>query len=413
MNFHTSYDDKDTIIHRLQTHISILEQQQNSNGYFSYEETPSLNDQFSTHNESQESAVALEKLLQKREYELEQLREQFNEHQQEADDKLQRTVAQFNNLEQKLTIVESDRDDLRRRLQILQDENDLLKSYMNRLPSEIEYEKLQQSHRILQDQLEQSNQTVTEYRKEKNQLKKQLVTYQRRIDEQQQQFSIKSQESMSDQSIFNAKCLTIDERIETQKKFEELNKIIQQLNEQLNKEKSNRKHDQHLNETNVHTVESLSIDLAKKEQTIKEMTNLLRQNRQELSDFRVRLLVNEQDQKQLNERLLNNAQFSKALHRIQETMDKLFLVLDFSSEMLNNDSTSSPDVLMLQLSNHKPKSDSTDPSVETVQKIDLYELDKLESKLDQIVDRLLSIRSELIARQFENDLRNATPCRLQ
>ncbi|CAF1555867.1 unnamed protein product [Adineta ricciae] len=413
MNFYTSHDDKDTIIHRLQTHISILEQQQNSNGYFSYEETPTLNDQFSIHNQSQESAVALEKLLQKREYELEQLREQFNEHQQEADDKLQRTVAQFNNLEQKLTIVENDRDDLRRRLQILQDENDLLKSYMNRLPSEIEYEKLQQSHRILQDQLEQTNQTVAEYRKEKNELKKQLFTCQRRIDEQQQQSSIKSHESMSDQSIFNAKCLTIDERIETQKKFEELNKIIQQLNEQLNKERSNRKHDQHLNETNVHTVESLSIDLAKKEQTIKELTNLLRQNRQELSDFRVRLLVNEQDQKQLNERLLNNAQFSKALHRIQETMEKLFLVLDFSSEMLNNDSTSSPDVLMLQLSNHKPKSDSTDPSAATVQKIDLYELDKLESKLDQIVDRLLSIRSELIARQFENDLQNATPCRLQ
>jgi hypothetical protein len=30
---------------RLRTHISILEQQQNSNGYFSYEETPSLNEQ--------------------------------------------------------------------------------------------------------------------------------------------------------------------------------------------------------------------------------------------------------------------------------------------------------------------------------------------------------------------------------
>lgn len=158
---------------------------------------------------------------------------------------------------------------------MLQDENDLIKSYMNRLPSEIEYEKLQQSHQILQDQLEQSNQTVTEYRKEKIQLKKQLVTYQRRIDEQQP--SMKSQESVSDQSVFNAKCLTIDERIETQKKFEELNRIIQQLKEQINQERSDRKHDQRLNETNIHTVESLSNDLAKKEQTIKEMTNLLRQ----------------------------------------------------------------------------------------------------------------------------------------
>ena len=65
---------------------------------------------------------------------------------------------------------------------MLQDENDLLKSYMNRLPSEIEYEKLQQSHRILQDQLEQSNQTVTEYRKEKNQLKKTCSLYELLIE---------------------------------------------------------------------------------------------------------------------------------------------------------------------------------------------------------------------------------------
>jgi hypothetical protein len=45
-----------------------------------------------------------------------------------------------------------------------------------------------------------------------------------------------------------------------------------------------------------------------------------------------------------------------ALQRIHATVEKLFLVLDFSSEMLNNESTSHPDVLMLQLSNHKTKS---------------------------------------------------------
>lgn len=45
-----------------------------------------------------------------------------------------------------------------------------------------------------------------------------------------------------------------------------------------------------------------------------------------------------------------------ALQRIHTTVEKLLLVLDFSSEMLNNESTSNPDVLMLQLSNHKNKS---------------------------------------------------------
>ncbi|UJR33912.1 hypothetical protein I4U23_021331 [Adineta vaga] len=412
MNFHPSYDDKDTIIHRLQTHISILEQQQNSNGYFSYEETPSFNEQYSIDNQPKEDVITLEKLLQKREYELEQLREQLNQHQQQAEEKLQRTIDQVNHFEQKLSIVENDRTNLRQQLQLLQDENDLIKSYMNRLPSEIEYEKLQQSHRILQDQFEQSNQTITEYRKEKNQLKKQFIIYQRQMDEQQQ-YSMKSQETLSDKSMFNAKCLTIDERIETQKKFEEFNKTIQQLNQQLNEEKSNRKHDQRLNETNIHTVESLSNELAKKEQTIKEITSLLRQNRQELADLRVRLLLNEQEQKQLDERLLTNEQLSKALHRIHETMEKLFLVLDFSSDLLANDSTVTPDVLMLQLSNHKPKSDPIDSSIGNMPKIDLYDIEKLESKLDHIIDRLLSIRSELIARQFENDLQSNIPCRLQ
>ena len=184
-------------------------------------------------------------------------------------------------MEKKLSIVESERNNLRQQLQHLQDENDLIKSYMNRLPSEIEYEKLQQSRQILQDQLKQSNQTVIEYRKEKTHLKKQLITYQRNIDEQQQ--TIKSQELLTDKSMLNAKCLTIDERIETEKKFEEFKKIIQELNEKLNEEKLIRKHDQHLNENNIHTVESLSNDVAKKEQSIRQMTSLLRQVVREIS----------------------------------------------------------------------------------------------------------------------------------
>jgi hypothetical protein len=47
------------------------------------------------------------------------------------------------------------------------------------------------------------------------------------------------------------------------------------------------------------------------------------------------------------------------LQRVQATIEKLFLVLDFSSEMLNNEATSRPDVLMLQLSTHKNKSGKT------------------------------------------------------
>ncbi|CAF3342686.1 unnamed protein product [Rotaria sp. Silwood1] len=412
MNLYASYDDKDTIIHRLQTHISILEQQQqNSTGYFSYDETPFLNEQYSIDKNSKEELVTLEKLLQKREYELEKLREKLNEFQQESDEKLHRTIAQFNDVEKQLSIVESERNDLRQQLQHLQDENDLIKSYMNRLPSEIEYQKLQQAHQILEDQLKQSNQTLIDYRKEKNYLKKQLLTYQRTINEQQQ--TIQSHELSIDKSLLNAKCLTIDERIETEKKFKEFNQIIQQLNEKLNEEKLNRKHDQYLNENNTCTVKSLSNDIAKKEQIIKEMTNLLRQNRQELDDLRIRLLVSEQEQTRLNERLLTNNQFSMTLQRVHATVEKLFLVLDFSSEMLNNESISSPDVLMLQLSNHKTKSDPIDSSIENVKKIELCDVEKLESKLDHIIDRLLSIRSELIARQFENDLESNVPCRLQ
>ena len=118
-----------------------------------------------------------------------------------------------------------------------------------------------------------------------------------------------------------------------------------------------------------------------------------------------------------------------AVQRVRSTIDKLILVLDFSSEMLNNQSPSSPDVLMLQLSNHKPKSgksmtiqririrsivlDPIDSLNENLQKCQLSDVENLECKLDEIIDRLLSIRSELIARQFENDLQSNIPCRLQ
>ncbi|CAF4407696.1 unnamed protein product, partial [Rotaria magnacalcarata] len=64
-------------------------------------------------------------------------------------------------------------------------------------------------------------------------------------------------------------------------------------------------------------------------------------NRQELDELRMRFLVSEQEQICLNERLLANDQFSMTLQRVHATVEKLFLVLDFSFEMLNNESVSS------------------------------------------------------------------------
>lgn len=171
--------------------------------------------------------------------------------------------------------MKSERDNLRQQLQQLQDENDLLRSYMNRLPSEIEYEKLRQSHQILEDQLKQSHQTNTEHRKEKNHLKKQLIAFQHTIVEQTQ--TIKSHELSAEKSPLNAKCLTIDERMERDHKFEEFNRTIEQLKEKLHEEISNKKHHQHVNENNVRTVQSLTNEIAKKEQSVREMTSLLRQ----------------------------------------------------------------------------------------------------------------------------------------
>ena len=81
--------------------------------------------------------------------------------------------------------------------------------------------------------------------------------------------------------------------------------------------------------------------------------------------------MNEEEQVRLNERLLTNDQFSLTLRRVHATIEKLVLVLEFSSEMLNNESPSHPDVLMLQLSNHKNKSGKPFPlRIENIQSID-------------------------------------------
>ena len=128
---------------------------------------------------------------------------------------------------------------------------------------------------MLEDQLKQSNQINNEYRKEKNSLKKQLTVSQNTIEEQKH--TIKTRELSMDKSLLNAKCLTIDERKERDMKFEELNRIIGQLKEELTHEMINKKQSQHLNENNIRTVQSLTNEISKKEQTIKEVTGFLRQ----------------------------------------------------------------------------------------------------------------------------------------
>lgn len=177
----------------------------------------------------------------------------------------------MNYLEKKSQSIENERNDLRERLQRIQDENDLIKTYMNRLPSEIEYEKLRQSHQILEDQLKQSNQTIVEYRKEKVQLKKQLINQQKTILEE------KKQDLAVAKPLLNEKSLTKDERIERDTKYEEFRRMIEDLKEKLDEESQNRKQNQYLNEKNTKIVQSLTTDLEKKEQGIKELTHLLRQ----------------------------------------------------------------------------------------------------------------------------------------
>ena len=146
---------------------------------------------------------------------------------------------------------------------------------MNRLPSEIEYEQLRQNYQILENQLQQSNQTIVDYRKEKVQLKKQLSQQETFLEQQKQ--LINKQESTMNKPLLNEKSLTKDERIERDEKYQQFTNIIENLNQKLNEEIQNRKQNQYLNEKNLKIVQSLTNELEKKEQNIKELTNLIRQ----------------------------------------------------------------------------------------------------------------------------------------
>ncbi|CAF1370567.1 unnamed protein product [Didymodactylos carnosus] len=86
-----------------------------------------------------------------------------------------------------------------------------------------------------------------------------------------------------------------------------------------------------------------------------------------------------QDENELLKSYINYLSGSK--QNVNQTIEKLLTVVDFTTQIINNQN---PDVLMLRLSSTK-----TEGTV-----------NKLDEKLDFIVDKLLSIRSELISKQF-------------
>jgi hypothetical protein len=148
------------------------------------------------------------------------------------------------------------------------------------------------------------------------------------------------------------------------------------------------------------------------------------------------LLINDEEQSRVNQRLLTSDQLTTIAQRVRATIDKLRLVLDFSLAMINNESSSNADVLMLELSTHRnksgrslvlPLSSSNEPvhvarydsdpidcsSVEHERTITSNDVEHLEKQFDDMIDRLLSIRSEFIARQFNHELDSTYPCHVQ
>jgi chromosome segregation ATPase len=184
---------------------------------------------------------------------------------------------QLIDIERRLSTNEFERDELRRQLQHVQDENERMKSYIDRLPSDIEYQRVRQSHRILEEQLKQSNEMIADYRNEKNILKTKLTSSQQIIDEQRQRRATSNDCAPSDAIMFNAKCFTVDERIAAEQQCEHLRRTIDELTRKLTEEKSQRKQQEYLQDNNRCTVQSLSNDIAERQRTIKEMTSLLRQ----------------------------------------------------------------------------------------------------------------------------------------
>lgn len=130
-----------------------------------------------------------------------------------------------------------------------------------------------------------------------------------------------------------------------------------------------------------------------------------------MSDFQVRLLLSDEEQKRLEKRLLNSENLAAAIKRVEEIFDKFSLILNFSSDVLSKNSTETGDVLMLKLSSHNSKNVFDQNEQEKI--FELSQIESLETKLDLIVDRILTLRSEFLAQQFENDLESKSECHLQ
>lgn len=190
----------------------------------------------------------------------------------------------FNDAENKLTTVRRERDEFRRKLQQVQDENDLMKSYMNRLPTEIEYEQLKQRCKILEDQLRVSKESIEESRDEKILLKNQLKLFQGKLVEQKEK--IENLSKLEENPLnYGAKYLTMDERAEVEKEMENLRKLIADLNGKLNEEKLRRREEKNVEEKNRAIVENLSKEIRSKEEEIQKLKILLRQVRKKKKSF--------------------------------------------------------------------------------------------------------------------------------
>ncbi|CAF1638213.1 unnamed protein product [Didymodactylos carnosus] len=73
-------------------------------------------------------------------------------------------------------------------------------------------------------------------------------------------------------------------------------------------------------------------------------------NRKEIDSLQLNVIELKQEHEQLNERILSNDQMYIVIKNVNRTIEKLLIVLDFTTQMINNQN---PDVLMLRLSSTK------------------------------------------------------------
>lgn len=170
-----------------------------------------------------------------------------------------------------MSFVEKSRNEIRRDAEKLQNENELMKTYLSRLPSEIEFEKVRETLKIYEEKLKNAEETIEELREEKFRLKTRLKL----VEEERRE--IPKTNVQIDSTKFNTKILSIDERREKEKQIEILTKNLHELQMKIDEEKLEEKRQKNLQEQNEKTLEFLSMNVAEKEEKIRHLTSLLRQ----------------------------------------------------------------------------------------------------------------------------------------